>query len=99
MGLNVFNFTNPKTNKIESVVSMNDAHEHLDEMLLDTDQNEKLVGQKIDWNKDFTLFDAIEKGEFGEEVRHRFLLNCQASMILALANKHFMEHPIAEINA
>jgi hypothetical protein len=99
MGLNVFNFTNPKTRKIVSVFSMDDVHEHLDDLLLDTDQLEKMVGIDVDWDKELKLFDAIEKGEFGDEVRTKFLINCEASMILALANNHFMENPIAVINA
>jgi len=96
MSLSVFNFANPKTKKIESVMSMDDAHEHLDELLLDTDQIEKMVGQKIDWDKEFTLFDDIEDGKFGEEVKERFMINCEATMILSLANNHFNAEPEAE---
>tara|TARA_R100000152_G_C6723065_1_gene148765 strand:+ start:304 stop:621 length:318 start_codon:yes stop_codon:yes gene_type:complete len=105
MGLNVFNFANPKTKKIVSVISMDDAHEHLDDLLMDTDQIEEIVGEKIDWDDELStwppseLFRSIERGDFGNEARSKFLINCEAAMILALADKHFTENPTEDIKA
>lgn len=99
--LSVLNFINPKTGDNEIVTSIEDAHDKLDHLLLDSDQIEKMVGHTIDWESNATeLFDKINSGHYGKDVKDRFILNCEAAMILAMANQRFMvEENEAVINA
>ena len=89
--LRVYNFTNPKTKRLESVMSVEGAHDVLDDLLMDTDQLEAMTGKKIDWNKTLSLFEEIEAGKYGQELKKLFRINCEASVLLAMATKHFRE--------
>jgi len=91
MGLKVFNFQNPITKETIAATDIREVHAALDDLLLDTKQIENMVNKKIDWGDDeYALFEEIEEGRHGEEIQQKFKINCEASMIIAIADRHFL---------